>query len=192
MVSLTSMWITPLSSAWTLAFEVDRPGPTLLILVAGRFINLAIGIWMATQLLWIFAPHPAWLNWDFGSNALVLEFGLGWLVGLIVRWSKAPPVLPAGLIALLFWVAGTWLTADRGLLLPVTRLPTFGVASAFLLCTVLGLETRPAARAGVAATHRRSLVFDLSLASHHVGVLYAFCPAPETGPVYRDRAGRLW
>ncbi len=179
MASLTSMWITPLSTAWTLAFEVYFYAVlTVLILVAGRLIDLAIGIWMATQLLWIFASHTGWLNWDVGSNALVLEFGLGWLVSLIVARSQVAPLLPVGLATLSFWGTGMWLTADRGLLLPAPRLATFGVASAFLLYTALGLE-----RNGRRAPRWLQRIGDASYSIYlwHLiifGALYALHPAP--------------
>ena len=90
MASLTPIWITPLSSAWTLAFEVYFYAVlSLIILVARRFVHPAIGIWMVLQAAWVFGPRTGWLSGDIGSNALVLEFGLAGSSG----WSCQKPGL---------------------------------------------------------------------------------------------------
>jgi exopolysaccharide production protein ExoZ len=82
MACLTTMWITPLSSAWSLAFEAYfYLALTVIVLVAGRHVHLGILVWLIAQTLWIsFGRSSAWSVY---SNELVFEFAFGWLVGFL-------------------------------------------------------------------------------------------------------------
>ena len=145
MVTLTTMWISPLSAAWTLAFEIYFYAVlTLIILVAGRHVQTAILAWMLLELLWINGgrlglglPVP---GWDITASPMVCEFGLGWLVAAL--HERAPRQLAAWaiLLATPFWAAGIWLTSTHGLLPPGPRVATFGVGSALLLFALVELE----------------------------------------------------
>ena len=145
MVSLTTMWVTPLSVAWTLAFEVYFYAVlTLLILLAGSRVQAAILAWMVIEVFWVngqrFGLGPLQRGWDVSANPMVLEFGMGWLVSIL--HGRAPRGLAgyAILLASPFWATGIWLTSIHGLLAPSPRVATFGVGSALLLLALLDLE----------------------------------------------------
>jgi peptidoglycan/LPS O-acetylase OafA/YrhL len=141
MATLRTMWVTPLSPAWTLAFEVYfYTVLTGLILLAGRHVYPAIAVWMVLQAIWIFWPGPTAFTSEIGTNPLVFEFALGWLVALVAGRGEWRGVWPSAVLALAFMAGGTWLTAHRGLLEPLPRLATFGIGSAFALYAVLGLD----------------------------------------------------
>jgi peptidoglycan/LPS O-acetylase OafA/YrhL len=143
MATLTTMWIKPLSVAWTLAFEVYfYTCLTLLILVGGRRVGVAIGVWVALQILWINAPRFGWPNWGIGSNELIYEFIFGLAIAFLPRRFTGRWWPTAGVGFLVLWCVGTWLTSRNGLLQPAPRVATFGLASAFLLTAMLGLENK--------------------------------------------------
>jgi exopolysaccharide production protein ExoZ len=139
MAFLTTLWITPLSSAWSLAFEAYfYAALVLVILIAGRHVHLGIFVWLILQALWIgFGPPD---TGTVGANELVDEFALGWLVGRVQHLGNNKTAWLAAIGALILWTRGAWLTAHRGLLMPGPRLDTFGLASALLLYTLLRLE----------------------------------------------------
>jgi exopolysaccharide production protein ExoZ len=139
--TLTTIWITPLSSAWSLVFEVYFYFIlTIIIFVAGRRVNAAIGCWMILQILWIFWPKSGSTNWGVSADPLVLEFGAGWLVSLLSTATKIRFPWIAIALALPFWITGSWLTAHQGLLVSLPRFETFGIGSALLVYGVIGLE----------------------------------------------------
>lgn len=141
MATLTTMWVRPLSAAWTLAFEVYfYAALTMLILIGGRRVRAAIFVWFALQVLWINAPRFGVQNWGIGSSELIYEFAFGWAISYLsaqfaARWW---PIAILGFLA--FWFAGSWLTFHDGLLAAPSRVSTFGIASAFLLVVMLGFE----------------------------------------------------
>ena len=139
MTFLTTMWITPLSSAWSLAFEAYfYSALVIVILVAGRRVQFGIFVWLVVQAAWLSFGPP-----DIGtvrSNALVDEFAFGWLVGRLQHLGNDKTAWVAGIGALALWIFGAWLTAHHGLLAPKPRVETFGVASALLLYTLLRFE----------------------------------------------------
>ena len=139
MISLTTMWITPLSSAWSLAFEAYfYAALAVIILLAGRRVHFGILVWLILQTAWMsFGPSNAW---SVGSNELVYEFAFGWLVALLQTRGNNKTAWLAAIGALVLWVCGAWLTAHRGLLVPRPRVETFGVASMLLLYALLKLE----------------------------------------------------
>ncbi len=139
MVFLTTMWITPLSSAWTLAFEsYFYVTLTVIIVLFGRHTNFGILVWLILQTVWIgFVPSTVW---DIGSNELIYEFAFGWLVALLQNRAGNKTALLAAAAALALWIFGAWLTAQRGLLMPTPRVETFGIASALLLYASLRSE----------------------------------------------------
>jgi exopolysaccharide production protein ExoZ len=136
---LTTMWITPLSSAWSLAFEAYfYTALVVIILIAGRHVQFGIFVWLVLQAAWLSFGPP-----DTGtveSNELVGEFALGWLVGRLQHLGNAKTAWLSTTGASALWICGAWLTAHRGLLMPRPRLETFGVGSALLLYTLLRLE----------------------------------------------------
>jgi exopolysaccharide production protein ExoZ len=139
MIFLTTMWITPLSSAWSLAFEAYfYLALSVIILVAGRHVHFGVFVWLVLQTIWI--GFRLSKPWNVGANELVYEFAFGWLVGLLQNFGNNKTAWLSGIGALTLWVCGAWATAHQGLLMPRPRLETFGVASALLLYTLLRLE----------------------------------------------------
>ena len=146
MATLTTMWVTPLSTAWTLSFEIYFYAMlTLIVLLAGRRVQPAILAWMIFEIVWIdggrlglgtLAPR----GWGVGANPMVYEFGLGWLVAILHRRASPRLAVYAILLAAPFWAAGIWLTSTHGLLAPAPRVASFGVGSALLLLALLNLE----------------------------------------------------
>jgi exopolysaccharide production protein ExoZ len=175
MAFLTTIWITPLSAAWSLAFEAYfYLALTIIILLAGRQVDFGIFVWLVLQTLWIgFRPSNPW---SVGSNELIYEFAFGWLIGLVQGLGNNKTAWCAGIGALTLWICGAWLTADRGLLLPRPRMETFGVGSALLLYALLRLEI-----SGVRAPRFLQRLGDASYSIYlwHMivlGVIYTICP----------------
>jgi len=141
MVTLNTMWITPLPAAWTLAFEVYFYAVlNIVILIAGRRVSVGILIGMILQIALIAAPRSGWLNWEIGSNELVFEFAFGWVVGEMIKRTNGALGWLSSIVAVPFLGTGMWLTAHQGLLTPAPRVMTFGIGSALLLYAVLRLE----------------------------------------------------
>lgn len=145
MLTLTTMWVTPLSAAWTLAFEIYfYAALTAIILVAGRCVRIAILAWMALEILWINGhrlglPWPT-PGWDVTASPMVYEFGFGWLVARLSERMRAGRAGWLLLLAAPFWTVGIWLTSTQGLLPPGPRVATFGLGSALLLLALIDLE----------------------------------------------------
>ncbi|WP_428376059.1 acyltransferase family protein [Lichenicoccus sp.] len=146
MASLTTMWVTPLSAAWTLAFEIYFYAIlTLIILLAGARVQPAIFAWMIIEIVWVNGKQIGLGSlglggWGVSANPMIYEFGLGWLVSVL---HDNTPRQIAGFVILLaapFWAAGIWLTSVHGLLAPAPRVATFGVGSALLLLALIDLE----------------------------------------------------
>jgi exopolysaccharide production protein ExoZ len=175
MTFLTTMWITPLSSAWSLAFEAYfYLALAVIILVFGRHVHFGIFVWLVLQTLWISFGPPN--RWSVGSNELVYEFAFGWLVGLLQDRGHNNTAWLCAIGALALWICGAWLTVHRGLLTARPRAETFGVASALLLYTLLKLET-----SGFRAPRFLQRIGDVSYSTYlwHMivlGIMYVIFP----------------
>ena len=175
MTFLTTMWITPLSSAWSLAFEAYfYVALTIIILIFGRHVHVGIFVWLVLQILWLRSGRAT--PGTVASNDLVYEFAFGWLVGLLQGVGNNRTTWLSAIGALTLWICGAWLTAHQGLLAPRPRVETFGIASALLLYTLLRIEV-----AGVRAPKFLQRLGDISYSTYlwHmivIGIVYAMFP----------------
>ena len=130
-------WLVP--PAWTLNFEVYFYAAVFVILLLfPRRFYLGIALMMAFHLaLFLFVPQP---EEAMLTSALVLEFGLGCGVALLIshgRRAHAGFFLCAGLA---YFLLGAGLTSQHGLLPSGLRTLSFGVGSAMILYAAVAAE----------------------------------------------------